>query len=40
MEYIGIGIVIGEISDGISQIQDFQDNEYRSRVFSLVCKAL
>ena len=25
-----------EISDGISQIQDFQDNEYRSRVFSLV----
>lgn len=24
------------ISDGISQIQDFQDNEYRSRVFSLV----
>ena len=27
---------LGEISDGISQIQDFQDNEYRSRVFSLV----
>lgn len=26
---------LGEISDGISQIQDFQDNEYRSRVFSL-----
>lgn len=26
----------GEISNGISQIQDFQDNEYRSRVFSLV----
>lgn len=25
-----------EISDGISQIQDFQNNEYRSRVFSLV----
>lgn len=24
------------ISDGISQIKDFQDNEYRSRVFSLV----
>lgn len=24
------------ISDGISHIQDFQDNEYRSRVFSLV----
>lgn len=27
---------LGEIGDGISQIQDFQDNEYRSRVFSLV----
>ena len=27
---------LGEISDGISQITDFQDNEYRSRVFSLV----
>lgn len=27
---------LGEISEGISQIQDFQDNEYRSRVFSLV----
>lgn len=27
---------LGEISDGISQIQNFQDNEYRSRVFSLV----
>ena len=26
----------GVISDGISQIQNFQDNEYRSRVFSLV----
>lgn len=26
---------LGEISDGISQITDFQDNEYRSRVFSL-----
>ena len=24
---------LGEISDGISQITDFQDNEYRSRVF-------
>lgn len=27
---------LGVISDGISQIQDFQDNEYRSRVFSLI----
>lgn len=27
---------LGVISDGISLIQDFQDNEYRSRVFSLV----
>lgn len=26
---------LGEISDGISQITDFQDNDYRSRVFSL-----
>lgn len=25
-----------EISDGISRISDFQDNEYRSKVFSLV----
>ncbi|MDZ5501333.1 hypothetical protein U1303_00560 [Enterococcus cecorum] len=31
-----INAEIVEISDGISQIQDFQDNEYRSRVFSLV----
>ena len=31
-----INTELGEISDGISQIQDFQDNEYRSRVFSLV----
>lgn len=31
-----INAELGAISDGISQIQDFQDNEYRSRVFSLV----
>lgn len=31
-----INTELGVISDGISQIQDFQDNEYRSRVFSLV----
>ena len=31
-----INAELGEISDGISQIQYFQDNEYRSRVFSLV----
>lgn len=31
-----INAELGEISDGISQIQNFQDNEYRSRVFSLV----
>ena len=31
-----INAELGGISDGISQIQDFQDNEYRSRVFSLV----
>lgn len=31
-----INAELGEISDGISQIADFQDNEYRSRVFSLV----
>ena len=31
-----INAELAEISDGISQIQDFQDNEYRSRVFSLV----
>ena len=27
---------LGAISDGISKISDFQDNEYRSRIFSLV----
>lgn len=27
---------LGEISNGISKISDFQDNEYRSRVFSLI----
>lgn len=27
---------LGQISDGISKIADFQDNEYRSRVFSLI----
>lgn len=31
-----INAELGEISDGISKISDFQDNEYRSRVFSLV----
>lgn len=31
-----INAELGVISDGISQIQDFQDNEYRSRVFSVV----
>lgn len=31
-----INAELGRISDGISQISDFQDNEYRSRVFSLV----
>ena len=31
-----INAELGVISDGILQIQDFQDNEYRSRVFSLV----
>lgn len=31
-----INAELGEISNGISQISDFQDNEYRSRVFSLV----
>lgn len=31
-----INAKLGEISDGISQIQNFQNNEYRSRVFSLV----
>lgn len=31
-----INAELGTISDGISEIQNFQDNEYRSRVFSLV----
>ena len=31
-----INAELGVISDGISLIQDFQDNEYRSRAFSLV----
>lgn len=31
-----INAELGEISDGISKISDFQDNEYRSRVLSLV----
>ena len=31
-----INAELGEISDGISKISDFQDNEYRSKVFSLV----
>lgn len=31
-----INAELGEISYGISKISDFQDNEYRSRVFSLV----
>lgn len=31
-----INAELGVISDGISQIKDFQDNEYRSKVFSLV----
>lgn len=31
-----INAELSVISDGITQIQDFQDNEYRSRVFSLV----
>ena len=31
-----INVELGEISDGISKISNFQDNEYRSRVFSLV----
>lgn len=31
-----INIELGEISDRISQISDFQDDEYRSRVFSLI----
>lgn len=31
-----INAKLDAISDGISEIQNFQDNEYRSRVFSLV----
>ena len=31
-----INAELGQISDGISKIADFLDNEYRSRVFSLV----
>lgn len=31
-----INAELDAISDGISQIQNFQDNEYRSRVFSLI----
>lgn len=31
-----INAELGEISDSISKISDFQDNEFRSRVFSLV----
>lgn len=31
-----INAELGKISDGISKISDFQDNEFRSRVFSLV----
>lgn len=31
-----INAELGQISDGISKISGFQDNEYRSRVFSLV----
>lgn len=31
-----INAELGEINDGISQIKDFQDNEYRSKVFSLM----
>jgi len=31
-----INTELGEISDGISKISDFQDNEYRSKVFSLI----
>lgn len=31
-----INAELGEISDGISRISNFQDNEFRSRVFSLV----
>lgn len=31
-----INAKLGEISDGISKISEFQDNEFRSRVFSLI----
>lgn len=31
-----INAELGQISDGISKISDFQDNEYRSKVFSLM----
>lgn len=31
-----INAELGEISDGISKISDFQDNEFRGRIFSLV----
>ena len=31
-----INAELGVINDGISEIQNFQDNEYRSRVFSLI----
>lgn len=31
-----INAELGAISDGISKIADFQDNEYRSKVFSLI----
>lgn len=31
-----INAELGEIKDGISKIADFQDNEYRSKVFSLI----
>lgn len=31
-----INAELGVISEGISKISDFQDNEYRSRVFSLI----
>lgn len=33
-----INAELGEISDGISKIADFQDNEYRSKVFGLVAQ--
>lgn len=29
---------LGEINNGISKISDFQDNEYRSKVFSLIAQ--